>query len=186
MIQEEEELERLAGLQLRESLVRGMGVSEQVRVALESQPSSRAVTPSGPPVRANCESAENPHYFTQTYLHQDLPEHLPSSVDYSTTVGASTRRPVQSVPGKKVSTVRGRKVLRQVLMQVGLCEVVRVFSALTVRSDWRTGWCHCPRTRLRLQSYSDLLRDTHSSHQGLSQLETSQPYQLFLFLYHLW
>lgn len=42
---EEEELERLAGLQLRDTLVRSMGVGEKVRYMLESQPSSRIDTP---------------------------------------------------------------------------------------------------------------------------------------------
>ena len=116
MIQEEEELERLAGLQLRESLVRGMGVSEQVRVALESQPSSRAVTPSGPPVRANCESAENPHYFTQTYLHQDLPEHLPSSHSAHLLPGHTLNWPPRGGPNG--STVINRGVPEYRLQQL--------------------------------------------------------------------
>ena len=44
-IYEEEELERLAGLQLRDTLVRSMGVGEKVRCLLETQSSSRIDTP---------------------------------------------------------------------------------------------------------------------------------------------
>ena len=44
-INEEEELQRLAGLQIRETMIRGMGMSEQLRTMLESQPSSRIQTP---------------------------------------------------------------------------------------------------------------------------------------------
>lgn len=44
-INEEEELQRLAGLQVRESMIKGMGMSEQLKTILESQPSSRIQTP---------------------------------------------------------------------------------------------------------------------------------------------
>lgn len=38
-------MERLAGLELRESIVRSMGVSEQLRSMLESEPNTRTQTP---------------------------------------------------------------------------------------------------------------------------------------------
>ena len=44
-INDEEELQRLASLQVRETIIRGMGMSEQLRTMLESQPSSRIQTP---------------------------------------------------------------------------------------------------------------------------------------------
>ena len=70
-ISEEEELQRLAGLQVRESLIRGMGVSEQLRTMLESQPSSRIQTPLPPK-----EGAPNPHqgesnqFFSQAFVQE--------------------------------------------------------------------------------------------------------------------
>ena len=70
-ISEEEELQRLAGLQIRESLIRGMGVSEQLRTMLESQPSSRIQTP-----LPSKEGAPNPHqgesnqFFSQAFVQE--------------------------------------------------------------------------------------------------------------------
>lgn len=55
-IEDEEELERLAGLQLRDSIVRGMGVSEHFRTMLESRPSSHVQTP-----LPHCTRQKNPH-----------------------------------------------------------------------------------------------------------------------------
>ena len=72
-ISEEEELQRLAGLQIRESLIRGMGVSEQLRTMLESQPSSRIQTPlpskEGAP---NPHQGENNQFFSQAFV-QEFP-----------------------------------------------------------------------------------------------------------------
>lgn len=66
---EEEELERMAGLQVRDTLVRGMGMQEQLRALLDSCPSSRLQTP------MPCTHSEDlPSYqdrstfFAQSYL----------------------------------------------------------------------------------------------------------------------
>ena len=64
---DEEELERLAGLQQRDSLVRGLGVSEQLQsmISSESKPSSRA--PSALPLESSHNSTApfSAGYFTE-------------------------------------------------------------------------------------------------------------------------
>ena len=58
VIRDEEELQRLAGLQLRDNLVRGLGVSEQLQVALET--SERPGSSAAP---------AQPQFFTHTVYH---------------------------------------------------------------------------------------------------------------------
>ena len=81
-IEDEEELERLAGLQLRDSIVRGMGVSEHFRTMLESQPSSRVQTPLPHCTRQNRTNPTNGEgnaFFTQTFI-QESP-HNPTGLE---------------------------------------------------------------------------------------------------------
>ena len=63
-ISDEEELERLAGLQLRDSLVRGLGVSEQLQISLDQMSSSRppSTMPSDPAPRPHPQAG--PMFFT--------------------------------------------------------------------------------------------------------------------------
>ena len=63
-ISDEEELERLAGLHLRDSLVRGLGVSEQLQVSLDQMSSSRPPSemPSAPVPQLHPQAG--PMFFT--------------------------------------------------------------------------------------------------------------------------
>lgn len=59
-ISEEEELERLAGLQLRDSLVRGLGVGEHLQVSLDQMTTPSATRP--PSSMCPCTNATNYYY----------------------------------------------------------------------------------------------------------------------------
>ena len=60
-ISEEEELERLAGLQLRDSLVRGLGVGEHLQVSLDQMTTPSAIRP--PSSMCPCTNATNNNYY---------------------------------------------------------------------------------------------------------------------------
>ena len=124
-IHDEEELERLAGLQLRDNLVRGMGVSEQVRVVLESQPGSRAETPAPPPVgtvkgasESNTDVGGGGVFFTQAFLQETPHHHYPpptlnnhfspahTQVHESMAVPGSTTTLRQQLPGYRLQQRR--------------------------------------------------------------------------------
>ena len=69
-IRDEEELERLAGLQLRDSLVRGLGVSEQLQAVLDTDPTpSTTRAPSALSIKDSTTS--NPLFYTSHIYHQD-------------------------------------------------------------------------------------------------------------------
>ena len=81
-INDEEELQRLASLQIRETIIRGMGMSEQLRTMLESQPSSRIQTPlplnrsgAGEEVRTTRASRDHMEEGNMRYAHTTFPSY---------------------------------------------------------------------------------------------------------------
>lgn len=77
-IKDEEELERLASLQLRDSLVRGLGVSEQLQAVLDSETTPND-TRAPSVISRESSAAPKSLFFTNTVYH-----HRDSGIDIST------------------------------------------------------------------------------------------------------
>ena len=77
-IKDEEELERLASLQLRDSLVRGLGVSEQLQAALDSETTPND-TRAPSVISRESSAAPKSLFFTNSFYH-----HRDSCIDMST------------------------------------------------------------------------------------------------------
>ena len=88
VIRDEEELQRLAGLQLRDNLVRGLGVSEQLQVALET--SERPGSSAAP---------AQPQFFTHTVdqgSHPPPDPHTTLTTPLHTLPGSTRLLPIRS------------------------------------------------------------------------------------------
>lgn len=102
-ISDEEELERLAGLQLRDSLVRGLGVGEQIQVSLDqlstSRPPSTLI-----PSSSTTQSANPPPMFFTHVVHRDRSDsgvgvsHSSSSLPSENNILSSVTNSVDSSP----------------------------------------------------------------------------------------
>ena len=106
-IRDDEELQRLAGLQLRDSLVRGLGVSEQLQSILDDRDSERADTAmSTRPQSTNSNPAKS-LFFTNTVFHDSgvgtSLSHSSFPSEHSHTYGTTDSTLLHTLPGSTSS-----------------------------------------------------------------------------------